>query len=484
MDTRVGEIVPSIVLCLLVFFAAPIPYAAAQPCPPVTGDVDQNGSVTAHDALLALVAFFDPTPAGGSVCQRQLANVANPQHSPITPADALCIFQTFLSLPSCLTAGMILFEEVTATHLPVEDLMGLSMDARAVDVDGDGDLDVVIANEFRPNILLLNNGTGHFTNVSARRLPQVNHDSEDVGSADFDGDGDVDLVVVSEDDQVNEFYLNNGQGVFRAAGDRLPVTGISNAVLVADINGDSAPDIVIGNNGQNVILLNDGSGSFTDETIQRLPRHHDVTQDLELGDVDGDGDLDLLVGNEDANRLLINNGSGMFRDESADRLSLRETPEETREADFGDVDGDGDLDILFANTHLFVARALPQNRLLINDGRGFFHDATAQRLPPDQDRTMDGDFVDIDADGDLDIVTANLDDVLANRFNALYRVYRNNGRGVFTDATTIVFPPGITGNGLDIEAADFNGDGHLDLYLASRGGPDRLLFRRLVPAHR
>jgi hypothetical protein len=247
-------------------------------------------------------------------------------------------------------------------------------------------------------------------------------------------------------------------------------------VLVADIDVDGDQDILIGNNGQNVILINNGNAFFTDETAQCLPAFSDVTQDIELGDVDGDGDLDLLVGNEDGNRLLLNHGHGFFVDASEERLPPSEGAEETREADFGDVDGDGDLDILFANVRLFVAQAVPRNRLLINRGGGFFRDESSERLPEDQDSSFDGDFVDIDGDGDLDIITANLDDITGRRSNAPYRVYLNNGRGVFEECTPAVFPRGVTGNGFDIEVADFNGDSRIDLYLSSRGGPDRLLF--------
>jgi hypothetical protein len=371
----------------------------------------------------------------------------------------------------------LLFVDVTRSHLPIRDLLGFSMDAALTDVDGDGDLDVVIANEFRPNLLLLNNGNGQFSNESGSRLPQANHDSEDIAAADFDADGDIDIVVVSEDDQINEFYLNDGKGYFRAAGERLPVRGTSNAVVSADIDEDGDPDILIGNNGQNVVLINDGRGRFRDETRRRLPSRLDVTQDLELGDVDADGDLDLLVANEDANRLLLNNGRGIFEDLSKERLPMRSLPEESREADFGDVDGDGDLDILFANVRLFVREAIPQNRLLINNGTGFFSDETARRLPRDEDLSMDGDFLDVDQDGDLDIITANFDDIRGRRFEAPYRVYLNNGEGRFSDGTRFVFPEGVSGNGLDIEAGDIDQDGKKDLYLCSRGGPDRLLIR-------
>lgn len=370
-----------------------------------------------------------------------------------------------------------LFREVTETHLPAADLEGLSMDAAAGDLDGDGDPDVVIANEHRPNILLLSEGRGRLRNASGR-IPRVAHDSEDVAIADFDGDGDLDVIVVSEDDRVNELYLNQGNARFEAAGDRLPVTGTSNAVVTTDLNGDSVPDVLIGNNGQNVALVNDGDARFRDETGERLPRILDVSQDLELGDADGDGDRDLIVGNEGDNRLLINDGSGVFTDETADRIPNREAPEETREADFGDVDGDGDLDLLFANVSAFVEDADPRNRLLVNRGDGHYRDETGERLPAHRDRSFDGDFIDVDGDGDLDIVTANAQvNLEEGRIeDAPFRVYLNEGGGLYRTATDEVFPPGVVGTGFDVEATDVDGDGRLDLYLASRGSVDRLLL--------
>ncbi|MGD2069991.1 MAG: VCBS repeat-containing protein [Gemmatimonadota bacterium] len=370
-----------------------------------------------------------------------------------------------------------LYEDVTDTHLPAGVTDGLSMDAAVADVDGDGDLDIVVAHEFRPNILLLNDGRGRFTDGSDR-LPSARHDSEDVGITDFDGDGDLDIVVVSEDDETNELYFNDGAGRFVDEGGRLPVTGTSNAVVVADLTGDGAPDIVIGNNGPDAFLENDGGGGFVDATDRRLPGIDDVTQDLELGDVDEDGDLDLLVGNEDRNRLLLNDGTGVFEDASEGRIPLREGEEETREADFGDVDGDGDLDVLFANVRAFVEGADLRNRLLVNDGAGAFVDETDARLPADGDHSFDGDFLDVDGDGDLDVVTSNsVVDLSRGQIDpAPWRVYLNDGRGMFDEATERVLPATAVGTGFDAVMADFDGDGAMDLYLASRGTADRLLL--------
>ena len=405
-------------------------------------------------------------------------------HSPRFSAIALAVGTIACGTSSTDNGGQgeggnaSLYRDVSSARLPLRALSGNSMDAAPVDVDGDGDLDLLIANEFRPNILLLNDGSGVFSDASGR-LPAADRDSEDIGVADFDRDGDPDVVVVSEDDLVNELYFNDGSGRFSDEGSRLPTTGTSNAVAVADISGDGAADILIGNNGQNVALINDGVGGFTDQTAARLPSVADATQDLELGDVDGDGDLDLLVGNEDRNRLLINDGSGVFTDESVTRIPLRATSELTREADFGDVDGDGDLDILFANTSGFASAGHDQHdRLLINDGNGVFSDETAARLAGSDSRSFEGDLVDLDGDGDLDVITGSLGH--GGRLEP-YRVFLNDGTGRFSEGTSEVLPAGTIGSGFDVELADYDGDGVPELFLADRGNPDHLLVRVISP---
>ncbi len=385
-----------------------------------------------------------------------------------------------VALPVLAATGspaQTLYVDVTSTNIPFN--IANTMDAAMADLDADGDLDIVLAMEFQPNILLVNDGSGVFTDQSSERLPIVRRDSEDVGVADVDGDGDPDLVFVTEDDLVNELYLNDRAGRFRDASGRIGDTGRSNALEMTDIDGDGDVDLVIGNAGPNRMLLNDGNGWFAVDP-NRLPGRSSVTQDLDLADVDGDGDLDMIEANEGDNVLLLNDGSGHFSD-APGRIPLRATREETREADFGDVDCDGDPDLYFANTRLFVSTADPRNRLLINDGTGRFSDESAARLPDDELASYEVDFLDVDCDGDLDILTGNGLVVFGRAgpktiVHDLYKVYLNDGEGFFHDGTDEILPPTATGIGFDIAAGDVDGDGAVDLYLAGRETRDRLVL--------
>lgn len=374
------------------------------------------------------------------------------------------------SLLSAHARSQPLFVDVTASHLPPE-FVAQCMDADHGDVDGDGDLDLVLAMEFRPNVLLRNDGTGRFRSDAAS-MPRAARDSEDVALVDIDRDGDLDLAFVSEDDQLNELFINDGSGRYEDASDRIPVAGTSNALAVLDLDGDGFPDLLIGNNGQDRALLNDGAGRFVDRS-QNFWRNRARTQDLELADVDGDGDLDLLVANEGQNQLFLNAGDGWLADATTGRLP---TPreDESREIKAADVDGDGDLDLVVANVR-FVTTASRQDFLLINDGEGRFSDASPGQFPDGERDHFTVQVVDLDGDGDVDVLLPST--VFTGRAGDL-RVLLNDGRGRFTVAAAgAIFPDALDGNGFDIEVADFDGDGQDDLFFCNRAGSSNLRAR-------
>lgn len=364
-------------------------------------------------------------------------------------------------------AAQPLFREVTSTHLPAG-LAGRCMDAAAGDVDGDGDLDLALAMEFEPKILLVNDGSGRFRDASAQ-LPRAIHDSEDVAFADFDGDGDLDLVLVSEDDRKDELYLNDGTGRFDDASERLVSDDVSNALVVLDLNGDGAPDVLTGNIGIDRAFVNDGTGRFRDETATRWPQGADDsrTQDLEAFDMDGDGDLDIAVANEGQNRLFRND-EGVLVDVTA--AALPELIDESREIRAADLDGDGDLDLVVANVRFLLGRPA-LDELLLNDGRGRFVRAGAGWQPPSSEQShFTVQAVDLDRDGDLDLL---LPSTVFGRAAGDYRVLVNDGRARFAAAEPgALLPASVSGNGFDVEVADLDGDGFADLFLCNRASVD------------
>lgn len=359
--------------------------------------------------------------------------------------------------------------------LPPREAPGHSMAAQAADIDRDGDLDLVVAMEFRANRLLLNDGRGTFSDASTR-LPRTARDSEEAAVADFDGDGDADIAIANEDDIRPELYLQSAGGHFVRADGRLPLRVKANAVVALDADADGDTDLFFGGNQVSVLALNDGRGSFADASRDWLPDTSAATQDVAVGDVDRDGDPDLLLGNEDRNQLYLNDRPGRrFVLAPPGRLQRPAAPEETRDADLVDLDGDGDLDIVFANVRLGNPAAMPGLRVLLNDGAGSFATAPAP-WQPDLPRGALSVAAVPKADGaPPDLVVTGLPSGLSGAgIDGVSVVLRNSGRGLTPDPDALPSLPGTVG--MDVLAADFDADGRPDLFVSGRAGPDQLLL--------
>jgi hypothetical protein len=192
------------------------------------------------------------------------------------------------------------------------------------DFRGVGIQDAITVNN-GPNVYLKNDGTGHFTDETSTRLPgqPTNMDSgRDCEVADFDGDGDPDVMfAISRQDQGPVLWLNNGSGVFTdVSSTNVPLaTRSAQDLEVCDLDGDGDPDVIEGDSGavlnpptdhkfagaQNRILLNDGSGHFTDVTSSVLPSVVDATFSVACGDITGDGRPDLVVSNADGEPMKV-----------------------------------------------------------------------------------------------------------------------------------------------------------------------------------
>ena len=340
----------------------------------------------------------------------------------------------------------------------------LSTNVAIADIDKDNDNDLILLMESGTNILLINNGQSQYveSDVSGSVANSI-----DIATADFDGDNDLDLLFVSEISSYHNYFSNNGQGKFSKSSLQVSLNG-SSVVKAFDINDDEMPDLLIGRNGQNLILINKGDGTFRDETNYRLPKVDDITNDLSLFDFDLDGDLDIFVSNEARNLLLINNGVGAFTDETFQRLPAIPYLN-TQNAAIGDVDQDGFLDIYLSNADR-TGTENPQNRLFKNIGGEYFFDVTQKQLPIEALQSIDANLIDLDNDGDLDIATAN------NGHQPI-SLYVNDGTGKYTNKTTSYLGEQSFNEVHRILSEDFNNDGYQDLYVCLKGQRDMLLLR-------
>ena len=213
-----------------------------------------------------------------------------------------------------------------------------------------------------------------------------------------------------------------------------------------------------------------------------------------LFDMDGDDDLDAYLvqsGNladvskkGEGNRLFRNRGDGTFEDATAG--SGAQAPGYGMGVAAADYDNDGDVD-------LYVTNYGP-NVLLQNDGSGRFTDVTARAGVGGEGWSASAAFFDYDADGDLDLAVARYIDWSASTEKPCYSLtgvpdycsprnydapmsallFRNNGNGTFTNVTAAAGLMRAVGNGLGVVAADFDGNGHIDLFIANDSTPNHL----------
>lgn len=243
--------------------------------------------------------------------------------------------------------------------------------ARA-DVNGDGLDDVFIGGALgQTGALYLQQSDGSFV-LSASRPWQSHRASEDVNAIffDADGDGDADLYVVSGGNEYEEgaveyqdrLYLNNGSGVFNFANGALPVMRSNKqAVAVGDFDFDGDLDLFIGGRGKpgyfplsspSYLLRNDGHGLFTDVTDSVAPalREPGMVTVAQWADLDGDEWVDLVIAGDWSPVRVFRNESGRLSLVEAE--SLKNTHGQWSALELVDVDGDGDADLVLGNAGL------------------------------------------------------------------------------------------------------------------------------------
>ena len=281
-------------------------------------DADRDG-----DLDLFVANYLDFTPAGNKQC-----------FDP-TGARDYCTPRAFRPVPDWFyrNEGGRFVDASAAAGITRADGAGLGVTAG--DYNGDGWLDLYVANDANPNQLWINQRNGTFVDDGALSGAAVNaagypEGSMGIASGDFDADGDEDLFITNIVGETFALYVNDGKGGFEDARVRTgvarptaPMTGFGTDWI--DYDNDGWLDLFIANGAVNIVerlrgqpfpfqmrnqlLRNTHDGRFEDMTDRAGPAFArlDVARGAAFGDVDNDGDVDVLVTNNNAPaRLLLN----------------------------------------------------------------------------------------------------------------------------------------------------------------------------------
>lgn len=250
-----------------------------------------------------------------------------------------------------------------------------------VDVDGDGLDELYVMARWGPNILLAQQPDGTWID----RAPALGLDLRDHSSAalfaDFDNDGDVDVLVGRTLERSVLLMQEDGAFVDRSAQAGAPLPRLVSGIAAADIDGDGLLDLHVATYGRKV------PSEFAPELWPEDQTERSLLFAREP----------ILDAAGPSNVLLRNLGGGAFADVSADAGVA--VQRQSFHGSFADVDGDGDPD-------LYLANDFAPNTLLLNDGLGRF--ALAGGAQGDQGFGMGASFGDIDGDGDPDLYVSNM----------------------------------------------------------------------------
>ena len=337
------------------------------------------------------------------------------------------------------------------------------------------------------------------TDVRTLGCPQCDPVPRILATADFNADGLPEFVLTFESFDLTRKPIDVPTQMAIVSADGKPYPGIialparvhPREAVVADFNGDGIDDLFAAAQGpdgrpfpgeQNVLLLSQGAGRLEDVSFTNLPIKDEMAHGAAAGDIDGDGDLDLIVvTNAGGGRakletyFLINDGTGKFN-LSPGSAHLPAGPSRKRNyfltARFSDINQDGNVDLMMAGS-----ADMGQNSLLLyGDGTGNFRDSNV-KLPRSpfgtKAYTTDIDVVDLDGDGDKDVILLNCAIIGKQVFKGLYIQTLINDGGKFQDETGVRIwgqdwpAPGDFAIPHNLTLADLNGDGAPDFVVQS-----------------
>ena len=278
-----------------------------------------------------------------------------------------------------------------------------SVSSSWADYDNDGDLDVVVANTSSKSCFFyVNNGDKTFSKNTSAEFTKNGGYYHHVSWVDVDNDGKLELFLANYlPTRFNELWKINSAGNWEIISTNLlsQIPGSSVGATWADFNKDRFQDLLLLNNegGKNRMFKNTGNGQFV-EVFNEVTNHGGKSVGSTWGDIDNDGDLDLFISNAgNVNNELYFNNNGVFLLVTSG--SIVSDGGQSHGCSFADFDKDMDLD-------LFVANDKGEKFLYYNNGHGVFTRENSEWITTDFGNSFGVSITDIEGDGDLDLITS------------------------------------------------------------------------------
>lgn len=391
-------------------------------------------------------------------------------------ALAPVVFAATVNATEDETVGEMRFQR----SLALEDAAFTSANLAIGDLNGDGHLDALLVKGRHwplQNLVRFGDGAGHFSEAKpVGPGPDRSYTGELV---DLDADGDLDMLVSNDSPDPKRILHNDGNGLFTEVQQFGSPDWNTRHLSVADLNSDGLQDIIVANRGgkqgTESFVCFGMKGGRVSEPCEVVYRGSATT--ITPADLDGDGDLDLVIPHRDGGQseLRFNDGDGGFEENQsfgAESVGFRSSV-------VADFDGDGwvDIAVIAPGSRTGIASAGPDggSGVIASPRSGIFFATSPGRFGPMQQLTeaLDRPYAihaaDVDADGRMDLIVGHV--------NARPIIWFNKGSRHFSP---VAFGD-AEGASYGFAVEDLNGDALLDIAVARSGAVNTVYFGAQQP---